>query len=167
MRDLKVPGIDIAASPPDVIKFDVTEYLSHAYLFWTPRPWLALRGTYEFERYKNNPLVGAGGSLNTHRVPLGIGFFHPSGVSASLTATYYHQNGKVLSFTSGFLEPATEAFWIVDAGLNYRLPKRYGFITIGVTNLANKKFKFFDTDTNNPRIQPKRTGFLRLTLAFP
>jgi tetratricopeptide (TPR) repeat protein len=166
-RDLKVPGINPTVTPPEILKFKVKEDLSHAYLFWTPHPWLALRGTYEFERFRNNPLVGIGGSLNTHRVPLGISFFHPSGLGASLTGTYHHQDGKVTSFTTGSLESARDDFWIVDAALNYRLPKRYGFLTVGAINLFDKKFKFFDTDTNNPRIQPKRTVFFRLTLALP
>jgi hypothetical protein len=166
-RDLKVPGINPTVSPPEVRKFKVTEYLNHAYLFWTPHPWLALRGTYEFERFKNNPLVGEGGSLNTHRIPLGVGFFHPSGLGASMTGTYYHQDGKVSSFTSGSLESARDNFWIVDAALNYRLPSRYGFITFGGTNLFDKKFNFFDTDNNNPRIQPTRTVFFKLTLELP
>jgi hypothetical protein len=34
--------------------------------------------------------------LNTHRVPLGIGLFHPSGLSASLRTTYFHQAGEFL-----------------------------------------------------------------------
>jgi hypothetical protein len=167
LRDLKVPGINPTVSPPAILKFKVKEYLSHAYLFWTPHPWFALRGTYEFERFNNNPLVGIGGTLDTHRVPLGMNFFHPSGLGVFLAATYYNQSGKIASFTTGSLESGSDNFGIVDAALNYRLPRRYGFITIGATNLTNQKFKFFDTDTNNPRIQPKRTFFLKLTLAFP
>jgi len=55
----------------------------------------------------------------------------------------------------------------VDAGVRYRLPKRYGLITIGVTNLFDQNFQYFDIDLNNSTIQPKRTIFGRITLAFP
>ncbi len=56
---------------------------------------------------------------------------------------------------------------LVDTALNYRLPKRYGFITVGATNLFDKKFKFFNTDFDNPFIQPDRMFFARVTLALP
>jgi tetratricopeptide (TPR) repeat protein len=150
-RNLEIPAIDASVSPPIIEKFDGKEHLGRAYLFWTPHPWLALRTEYMFERFENDPAVGERGKLNTHRVPLGINFFNPSGLSASVTTTYFHQDGQIVRSTA----------------INYRLPKRYGFITVGATNLFDKKFKFFDTDRNNPRIQPDRVAFLRLTLALP
>jgi hypothetical protein len=166
-RHLKIPTINPNVSPPTVERFAAKEYLSHAYLFWTPHPWMALRARYEFERVKDDPLLGEGGNLDTHRIPLGVGFYHPSGLSASLTATYYRQLGNLINFTSFSLEPVNDHFWIVDPAINYRLPKRYGFVTVGATNLLDKNFKYFDTDFNNARIQPKRTIFFKLTLALP
>jgi hypothetical protein len=67
----------------------------------------------------------------------------------------------------GAVEPAEDKFWTIDAALNYRLPKRYGFVTFGATNLSDKKFKFFEVDRANVRIQPDRTIFFRVTLALP
>jgi hypothetical protein len=64
-------------------------------------------------------------------------------------------------------ESGSDQFWLLDAAINYRLPKRYGFVTVGATNLLDKKFKYFETDINNPRIQPTRTAFFRVTLALP
>jgi hypothetical protein len=58
-------------------------------------------------------------------------------------------------------------FWLVDAAINYRLPKRYGFITIGASNLLDEDFKYFDSDLNNASIQPDRSAFVRFTLALP
>jgi outer membrane receptor protein involved in Fe transport len=58
-------------------------------------------------------------------------------------------------------------FWVVDAGISYRLPRRYGVLTIGVTNLFDEQFKYQETDLRNPTIQPARAVFGRLTLAFP
>ena len=105
---------------------------------------------------------------DTHRVPLGIMFFHPSGLSASLTATYFNQDGKFGRIFAGDpIRHGSDDFWTVDAAINYRLPKRYGFITVGATNLFDEKFKFFDPDLNNASIQPDRTIFTRITLALP
>ena len=51
--------------------------------------------------------------------------------------------------------------------INYRLPKRYGSITLGVTNLFDKEFKYFNVDFDNPIIQPARMVFGRVAIAFP
>ena len=168
-RDLSVPITDLLdPANPIYLKSDAKEYLGSAYLFWTPHPLLALRAEYIFERFTNEILTGIEPKeLDTHRVPLGISFFHPSGLSVPLTATYWNQDGKFLRLASGVIQSGGSNFWTVDAAINYRLPKRYGFITVGATNLFDQKFKFFNTDFNNPTIQPDRTFLARVTLALP
>jgi len=107
--------------------------------------------------------------VETHRVPLGINVFHPSGVSASLKGTFVNQRG-IFERVDTF-QPGKDSFWTLDAGINYRLPRRFGFITLGVTNLTDRKFKYFDTGNGsgnvNPRFIPGRVFFGKLTLAFP
>lgn len=169
-RDLKVPFLDL--SDPDNPRrgeVDWDEYLGRAYLFWTPHKWLGLRAEYAVERIERDARLSAGPrKMDTHSVPLGIKFFHPSGLSAFLTATYTKQDGEFEGFVDHTLvRSASETFWLVDAAIGYRLPKRYGFITVGVSNLFDKEFRFFDIDFDNARIQPVRTVFGRVTLAFP
>jgi hypothetical protein len=144
---------------------DLDELLGRAYLFWTPHRWLALRAEYLFERLKSEGATDQPLQLNTHRVPLGIGFFHPSGLSASIRTTYFKQKGEFLRDIE--VLSGSDDFWIVDVAVNYRLPKRYGFITVGATNLFDQEFLFFDTDFGNPSIQPDRMFFSRVTLALP
>ncbi len=87
-----------------------------------------------------------------------------------MTATYWNQDGKfqrVAPEVFGLVQSGRDDFWTVDAAINYRLPKRFGFITVGATNLLDKKFKFFNTDIKNPFIQPDRMVFGRITLALP
>ena len=107
------------------------------------------------------------GELRPPRVPVGINFFPPSGFGAFLTATYFNQRGKFELLTGAPRRSGSDDFATVDAGLKYRLPQRYGFIAIGATNLFDKKFRYFESDINNPSIQPKRTVFGRITLALP
>jgi outer membrane receptor protein involved in Fe transport len=169
-RDLRVGFIDADELGNSILrKEDMDEYLGRAYLFWTPHRWLALRAEYIFERLKTEGVLNTGlpKRLDTHRVPLGIGFFHPSGLSASLKTTYFNQDGS--EFISQSLERLSgrDDFWLVDMAINYRLPKRYGFITVGATNLFDQKFKFFDLDDDNPSITPDRMFFARVTLALP
>jgi hypothetical protein len=170
-RDLTVPFLDFtvnAASPP-TREADWNEHLARTYLFWTPHPWLAFRAEYGFEQLERDERFPAGVTeVDTHRVPLGLSFFHPSGLSVSMTTTYFNQDGKFGGFTAGTpIRHGSDDFWTVDAAVNYRLPKRYGFITVGATNLFDAQFKFFDVDLRNASIQPTRTVFGRVTLAFP
>ena len=64
-------------------------------------------------------------------------------------------------------EDGDDNFWLVDAALSYRLPERYGFITVGVNNLFDQEFDYFDSDLENSRIQPERYFFARITLTLP
>lgn len=142
------------------------EQLVRYYLFWTPHSWWGLRAEYMFERFKSDGLTNLPERLNTHRVPLGVSFFHSSGFSATFGPSYVHQEGRLV-LLNGNIRSGSEDFWTVDATINYRLPKRFGFLSIGATNLFDKNFRFFDRDIRNPTIQPNRTVFARLTLALP
>ena len=168
-RDLTVPNLLDLKDPSNPVNRDAdwNEYLGRAYLFWTPHPWLALRAQYLVERFERD-LLGPT-ELDTQRVPLGIGFFHPSGLSASLTATYWRQDGTFTFFFDPTVpvRSGSDDFWTVDAVVSYRLPKRYGFISVGATNLFDEEFNFFEVDFDNPTIQPTRIVFARVTLAFP
>jgi hypothetical protein len=163
-RDVNIPLI--VSTPETIQNFDGTEYLGRAYLFWTPHPWWALRMEYQYEGFRNESGLGEPKKINTHRVPLGVNFFHPSGFSAALVGTHYNHGGTFIGPSGGF-QSGADNFWMLDAALNYRLPKRYGFITVGANNLFDQKFKYFEVDRDNPRIQPKRMLFLKVTLALP
>ena len=70
-------------------KVDWEERLGRAYLYWTPHKWFGLSAEYQYERFKRDRKFVAGiKKAETHRVPLGINFYHPSGLSACLKATY-------------------------------------------------------------------------------
>jgi tetratricopeptide (TPR) repeat protein len=170
-RELKVPFLDftVDAESPPVRKSGWNEYLARGYLFWAPYYWMTLRAEYIFERLKRQDAFNEGvNDSDTHRVPLGINFFHPSGVSANLTATYFNQRGEFGGFfTTDPIRQGSDQFWTVDAAINYRLPQRYGFVTVGVANLLDQNFRYFDPDLNNASIQPSRMVFGRVTLAFP
>jgi len=167
-KDVTVPFITLTEAGQVVQESARDEYLGRAYLFWAPHPWVALRAEYIFERVKNEMVTGEEPvKLNTHRVPLGINFFHPSGLSASLMATYWNQDGRFQRLATGEIQSGSDNFWTVNTAINYRLPRRWGFITVGATNLFDQEFKFFNTDVRNPTVIPVRTVFARATLAFP
>ncbi len=50
-----------------------------------------------------------------------------------MNATYYDQEG-VFQDKNGFsFNSGSDTFWVVDTAISYRLPKRYGFVSVGAT----------------------------------
>ena len=105
------------------------EQTVRAYLFWTPHKWLAFSAEWLWEDFdRDEDLTDGAKEVKTHYIPLGINFFHPSGLSASLKGTYVNQDGKFeRQGTLGTFEDGDDKFWLVDAAIRYRFPKRYGF----------------------------------------
>jgi hypothetical protein len=172
LRDLEVPFVASILDGITQREADWKEKLLRLYLFSTPHEWVALSAGYDWEKLERDEQFADGAKrVSTHRVPLGVNVFHPSGLSGSLKATYIRQHGVFQRIGGTTFESGRDDFWTVDAAINYRIPKRYGFITIGVTNLFDKKFRHFDTErgavNTNPRIIPDRLFFGRLTFALP
>lgn len=170
-RELKVPFLfsDVSDNITRLDEGDFEEHLGRTYLFWTPHPWLAASIEFLYERLERSDNA-AGPELftdiETFRVPLGISFFHPSGFIGRLKPTYIHQKGDFGEPFDGTVESGEDQFWVVDASVGYRLPKRWGLITIEVKNLFDEEFQFQDTDPANPLIIPERLVLFRFTLAF-
>jgi len=169
-RDLEVPFVDTTVGPvPLLRKVDWDESMARAYLYWIPHKWLALSAQFLYERLKRDKLFAQGAKdVETYRVPLGISFNHPSGLSAMLLASYVNQEGSFeRQGALGTFIKGKDDFGLVDLAIAYRLPKRYGFISFGVKNLFDTKFKYFDSDPVNPIIQPSRFIYGKITLALP
>jgi tetratricopeptide (TPR) repeat protein len=147
---------------------DAQEYLARAYLFWTPHPWVALSAEYQWERFENDAEVAFFfKDVTTHRVPVALRVFHPSGFSLGCRVTYVNQQGEFRRGGSISFESGQDDFWLLDAGISYRFPKRYGIASIGATNLLDQQFSYQETDLRNARIIPSRGFFARLTFALP
>jgi tetratricopeptide (TPR) repeat protein len=168
-RNTQVPLID---GNPDEVNWD--EQFGRAYLYWTPSQRVAASVEYQYEDFKREQAFTGEFQANrvqTQRVPLTVNYFHPSGFFSRLRTTYYNQQGEFSTAGPAFVpnastEDKNDQFWLVDTSVGYRLPKRYGFISAGVSNLFNEKFNFVDTDPYDPQIVPERFFFTRLTLSF-
>jgi tetratricopeptide (TPR) repeat protein len=166
-RDLEIPYIWTTGTGTLVNREeDAEEYSGLAYLFLTPHDWLSLRAEFNYERFESEGETDLPKNVTNYRIPLGVNFFHPSGLGASFTTTYYESDGKFVRL-DGSTEKDSDTFWLVDAAIRYRFPKRYGFFTIGVTNLTDEDFKYYDADYENPAIQPDRFFFASITIAAP
>jgi tetratricopeptide (TPR) repeat protein len=159
-RILDIPFID---ADGQIRELHSREHLGRAYLYWMPQAWLALSAEYQYEQFKQPR--GDVDKLRTHRLPLGLNFFHPSGFIGRLKATYVDQEGDFFRSDVGFV-PGDDRFWVVDSAVGYRLPKRWGLITIEARNLLDQRFRFQDTDPARPTIYPERLILARLTLTY-
>ncbi len=168
-RDLDVPYLD-----GDYKEVDWQERMGRAYLYWTPHERLAASMEYLYERFsRDSGFTGEtlATRIRTNKLPLSVNYFHPKGYIASLTATYIDQEGDFssgpgISLINQGKTTMDDNFWIVDTALGYRLPKRRGLVSVGVSNLFDESFNYVDTDPFNPRIYPERLVYGRVTLAF-
>jgi hypothetical protein len=169
-RNLSVPFN--FTGPGGVTELDTKKWeekIFRTYLFFTPHEWISLRAEWLWERFERSERFADGAkTVETNYVPVGINFFHPIGLSAGLTGTWIKQQGSFeRQQAPGTFENGDDDFILVDAAIRYRFPKRFGFFTVGVSNLTDEDFEHFDTDRDNPRIQPDRFFFASFTLAVP
>lgn len=166
-REMSVPKI-LTQSAGEVIDELENERIARAYLYWTPFASLATTVEYSFEQLGRDPEARNAEALvksNTHRVPLSIRFFGSSGLFGIGRATYVQQSGRFL-FLSGDIQPGRDRFWVFDGSFGYRLPNRWGTLSLDLRNVFNSKFKFQDIDPRNSVISPGRVILFRVGLSI-
>lgn len=148
------------------------EVFHRAYLYWTYTHSLSFSTEYQFEIFNreltelSNPNEPT--KISTHRLPLGVNYYHASGFFSRCKATYVDQE---VDSSAGGESAGDEHFWVVDASMGYRLPKRRGIVSVGVKNLFDKEFRYQDVNFQSgeplvPLFQPSRVTFVQLTLSF-
>jgi hypothetical protein len=168
-RDLDVPiASTIPPEPTYYQRYDWEEHQGRAYIYWAPDPRLALSADYLYE-YQDRELHPLD-EVKTHRVPLSASFFHPSGVFGKATGSYFAQSGQFFrigqSPSTDTPESGSDRFWIFDASVGYRLPRRWGIVSIEGKNLFDRSFRYQDTDPYRPILQPGRAVYFKATLAL-
>ncbi len=167
-RDLQVAQVISGAGSTIANREPQRERLARTYLFLTPLDWIALRAEYQYEEIRRDEdLQIAFTRVNTHKVPLGVELFHPWGWSVAFGATWLDQDGRFLRNSTATFEDDGRDFWMLDTGLRYRLPRRYGFVAFGVSNFLDEESPYQSTDVRNPSLRPDRFFYGSLTLAFP
>ncbi len=171
MRDMKVPQVVATAAggyETETVGWD--EKMARAYLFWTFSSYFALGAEYVYEYFERDESSFGGieqvQELTTNSVPLSISFFHPIGIYARLIGTYVYQKGDFVDGMTLEVDSDSSNFWVLDALLGYRFPKRYGTLEVGVKNATNAGFKFQDMNPAAPTIYPDQYFYGRLSLSF-
>jgi outer membrane receptor for monomeric catechols len=90
----------------------------------------------------------------TYSLPFGVRYFHPSGVFAGVGAAYVWQDVNRQEPNGAGLPSGSDDFFVVDAAIGYRLPKRFGIVSLSVSNLFDNKFKYQDDSFREFQDQP-------------
>jgi outer membrane receptor protein involved in Fe transport len=94
-----------------------------------------------------------------------VSVFHPSGFSGSVRGTFVDQSGTFGDGADGVIR-GSDTFFLVDLAVSYRLPKRWGLLTVEARNIFDTRIRFQDTDPANPTISPERAVVLKFTVAY-
>lgn len=168
--DLDVPFLQ-QGPPPDFELLTVTksarEYDARTYVYWAPTDFLAASVGYQYQKLKRDPpgIPYNVTEVTTNRVPFSVRVFSPTGFAAGVTATWLDQSGRFYDSTFNEFSGDTR-ICIVDAGVTYRLPNRWGLIGVEVKNLFDNQRDFQDIDPENPRVTPERLALFKITLAL-
>jgi tetratricopeptide (TPR) repeat protein len=153
-----------------------------AYFLWTPHPRWEATLEYFRENFQDRGKVDAC-DTNTQTIPLGLGYFDPSGVFVKFKSSFYYQNVSLnllcdrSDIATHSVEKSDKAVFL-DLSLGYRLPKRHGIFEVQFQNLLDQNYRYEgmqvrQSDQINDNgvplflpFTPEFTIFARLTLAL-
>ena len=167
-RDLTVPSTTPDSS--DVNNEDWHENLMRLYAYWTLAEDWALTLEYRYDQFESDsddPDLPR--HVNTHSVPLAIRYFNPWGIFAEFGPTFVYQDVDRGPGTD--LHDGNDQYFLLDAAIGYRLPKRRGIISLEATNLLDQNFSYQDdnfrsAEDRSAHFSPQRSILARVTLNF-
>ena len=192
-RDIDEPFISSVFTPSGPVNTTVfeerSEDMQQFYINWSPTNSITvnlevINDTFDAE-VTTNGLVESGiipEEVDTLRIPLGIRYFSPVGWYAGLTVTHVDQ--EVVSqefvppgppaFIPSFQQVSNEDdFNLVDIDLGYRLPKRWGSLSVAVKNATDEQFNYLDDTYRETRDVPSigpyfpvRTYYIQANIVF-
>lgn len=176
-RRLEEPVSVFDVNGVETVQFEKRdERFHHAYLYWTPHASWAVKAELAYDRYTSaqgtaTEFDNLPEEVVTLSAPLGLTYFHPRGFFAGVSGTYVDQEvRRAASSTQG---QGQDRFFLVDAMLGYRFPKRFGLVSLGIKNLFGTRLRFQDDSFREFRDEPatgpyfpKRVISARITLNF-
>ena len=138
------------------------ERLARAYLFGAAHPWLTLGAEYQYEDFELDPELFFSVQQGQDAPGAALRAVLPPVRARRLRRRDLPEAGGRVPdrSTSSTFVPGDRSFWVVDAALRYRLPKRYGFLVAGVNNLTDETSTYEATDPRN-LAHPPGAGRLR------
>ncbi|WP_162560053.1 tetratricopeptide repeat protein [Methylotetracoccus oryzae] len=152
------------------------EQFHDLYLFWTITDQLIAKLEFVYDDYNAAQGIATEfDNLPTHvstmSAPIGLTYYSPQGMFVGATGSFVDQT--VQRSASSVDASGNDNFFLVDASIGYRFPKRYGLISFAVQNLMDTKFQYQDDSFREFRTEPvtgpyfpERTFLGRLVINF-
>lgn len=154
--------IDVQYYTADINDADETnwrEQTHRLYAYWAPADRWALTGQFVYDRFsaQNSVLTDETSvpkKATTYSVPLGVRYFDPSGFFAGFGVTFVRQDlersqNNITEFGEG-----ESNFTLVDAQIGYRLPKRFGIVSLQLSNIFDEGFDYQDDSYRESQDSP-------------
>jgi hypothetical protein len=155
-RNIELPGYLIENKINTEDRFE--ENSQRAYFNLVISDGLTIFLDYQYNKTKTDALMSP---LITHKMPFGISWFQSTGFSLHINPIYVNQR-----YDFNNQKGDISNFLTLNATLRYRLPSRYGMLSMGVVNAFDDNFSYTTTDLQDPYLQPDRIFFSNLTLNF-
>jgi Tfp pilus assembly protein PilF len=163
-RDIEAPIISAGSINFDELK----EIRTQLYVNWIASRYFAISFTPLYESFENvnSMLLSTPKKLKTISYPLIISTFISNKTKLSLIPTYVNHD-----YVDASLNENHDSFVVTDLSIAYKLPNRRGNISLGVHNLFDENFNFYNLDyrgeNNEPRFLPSRSFITKLNIKLP
>jgi hypothetical protein len=173
-RKLDEPVLDFFAG--EWITEQRKEYWDRLYVDWTPSNRIAVHSELVYDQYTSETGISTEfdnlpEKVTTWSLPVKVNYYDPSGFFAGLGGTYVDQT--VRRSVNATQASGDDNFFLVDASIGYRFPKRLGIASLAVMNVFDTDFKYQDDSYREFRDEPStgpyfptRTIMGRVTLSF-
>jgi tetratricopeptide (TPR) repeat protein len=159
-RNLDVPFFSLEG---DVSIRRQTEEVAGGYLYWRPSERIAISLQPQYQDFHGGSTFA---TLELTEVPLTCRFFSPSGLWIGASVAGVRQTGKFQG-PGGIDVSGEDDFWVADAIIAYRLPRRLGTVSLQGNNLFDEEFRFQEIDLAvAPRYVPETQVFLRVSISL-
>ena len=176
LRNVDENLVPTLGSGPKTVHESREEQTYRGYLYWSPLIEWAVSVEFIYDNYDSETgQFNVPTKVETWSTPVSIRYFHPSGVFGVLGGSYVFQEVNREGDAQGgdFNFEGDSNFFVMDAAVGYRLPKRRGIVSVQGFNLLNQEFKYqgnnFREFTRDPvvsRFAPQRTVTGRVTVNF-
>ncbi len=130
---------------------------------------VSLDWNYDKKRFNTttmSPLFLFQDRFETNRIRPQVRVFLPCGFYTVVAGSHYDQQvDQFDDLTSSARTTVNANFWTLDATVGYRLPRRYGTISLEGTNLTDEQFDFYEQSLQE-NVIPARRVILRANFTF-
>jgi len=122
----------------------------------------------QFDTTEKTATGGFQDRVETQRLRPEARFFTPQGIFVRLAGARYDQRVDQRDAFDPAVATASvvnSEFWIMDAAVGYRFPKRWGSFVVDGRNVFNKKFEFYDRLVQE-QVIPARSIAARLEITY-